>query len=173
MKPRHHEHETLRFTIIHDETSNIVSGMDRTTWMSQKQRFLWEIVRPRNGTKLFSRTCPHCSKELDIQVESIEVIREYRAIARRLGPICAVLSPVVLSLIVGMMYLPDSWQHNSWLSGAFVLCIFCFIGSLAGLCSWLMPPGPGYRQASLLSELQLAPRRSPYGGHYIESAQSH
>jgi hypothetical protein len=173
-KPRHHEHKTLVFTIIHDETSNIVDhGFGRTTWTSQRKRFAWEIVRPDKGTKALSRTCPYCSKELDLQVDSIEFIQEQIAFGRKIGPICAVLCPIFLAVFVGGMFAPPSIQHNQFFFGLFVTCVICFFGSLLPLSIWLSPPGPGYSRTSLSAALQIEGTLSTFGGHYVESVTSY
>jgi hypothetical protein len=174
-KLRHYEHSTLVFTIICDTTSDPVDhGFGRHSWRSVRRPFTWEIVRPDRGSTLVAKACPYCGKELRLEVDSLESLRIGAALARKVGPVCAVLCLIGLAGFIAIFVTPESIQHNKLFSWCIWPCIICFLGSLVPLGVWLGGRRPGYNaRPAGEGDLSLIGTHDWFNQHYVESVWSH
>jgi hypothetical protein len=167
--PYENEDKYLHFTIMHEVSSDVATKdygfIARTTpgqiasatkWNVTRNSFDWSITRPEKGKETFSRKCPYCEQNLEIEVRSLEWIFSRYKRNRRIGPFILLFSVVFIVVVIVF-------------SMNFAFFFIPAIGLIIGLylTFWIVP---GYKTMGYLIDEK--PKEGPYTGHYVKILES-
>jgi hypothetical protein len=171
MKPDHNSHKYLHFTIMHKVSSNVRvreagfvdeffarpgEPIKTTTWNYSQNSFPWNITRPETDKETFSKRCPYCGENLEIEVQSFELMSSRHKRNRKIG---IALIPLWLAFIpIGFIF-----------TSIFFLIPIGMIGLLVS-GAYISEVGNGFSPLGHLGHSE--PPKGPFTGHYIQTVES-